>query len=434
MQVSLENTGALERRLTVEIPEEQIQQVVDTRLKDLSKKVKIKGFRPGRVPMSVVRQRYGLQVRYEVSNETMQQSLQQAIRDQKLRPASMPRMDEEPQGVEKGNLRFTAIVEVFPEIGPLDIPGIELEVPQAEVSDEDVEAMLQTLREQRRRWKPVERTPQEGDHVLFEYVAQTEEGRVPAEGQQRLAVVIGSSGFEQMEGALSGMNAGDEKQAKIEFPETFRVPELAGKEATVDLTVTTVSESEIPEIDEDFIRSFGVEDASLETLKKEIRANLERELKQARTSIVKVLIIDALTKARPDVEVPGSMVRQEAASLAARVASQEGRESTDDEAAAFMGKATERVRGGLLMGEIARQASIRTNAAKVRQAIETVAQTYEDPTEVVQLYYSNQQLMSQVENAVLEDQVVDWVLENAKVSPREMKFQEVITHAVSAGQ
>lgn len=434
MHVSLENTAALERRLTVEIPEAEIQQAVDSRLKDLSKKVKIKGFRPGRVPMSVIRQRYGMQVRYEVSNETMQKSLQQAIREQNLRPASMPRLDNPPEGVEKGNLRFTALVEVFPEIGPIDVSGLALETPQAEVTDQDVEEMLQTLREQRRSWNPVERAPQPGDHVLFEYVAQTEQGRVPATGHQRLAIVIGSSGFDQLESVLSGMRAGDSRQADIEFPAAFREPDLAGKKATVDIKVTTVSESLVPEVDGDFIRGFGIEDGSIESMHREIRGNLERELKQATTSVVKVLIVDALLAASPDIEVPQSMVRQQATSLAEQVARQEGRDPDAEDVTRLMGKAADRVRGGLLMGAIARQAGIRTDPARVRRAIETVANTYEEPTEIIQLYYSKQELMGQVENAVLEEQVVDWVLENAKVTAREIKFQDVIAQAVSAGQ
>jgi trigger factor len=434
MQVSVENSGGLERRITVQIPDSEIQEKVDSKLRELSKQVQIKGFRPGRVPMSVIRQRYGKQVRLEVANESMQSSLQQAIQDEQLRPASVPEVADAPEGVEKGDLQFTAVIEVYPEFDQLDVSELVIDKPDAEVTDADIDEMLGTLREQRRSWEPVERKPGEGDQVLFEYVATTEEGRVPEEGHQRLAIIIGASGFDGLEAALADLVADEEGEAELEFPENFREAELSGKKAKVELKVTSVSEMHMPEVDEEFIKSFGVEDGTEESLRVEIKANLERELKQAATSLLKVNIIDGLINTMPDLEVPESIVSQEAASLAARAASQEGREPNPEETAAFMGKAAERVRGGLLLGELARQNQIRVDGGKVRESIDTIAQTYEDPSEVVQLYYGNQQLLAQVENAVMEEQVVDWVMENARVSPKEMKFQEVISSAASANQ
>lgn len=434
MQVSVENSGGLERRVTVQIPDEEIQQKVDARLQEMSKQVKIKGFRPGRVPMSVVRQRYGRQVRLEIANEAMQSSLQQAIQDEKLRPASAPQVAEMPEDINKGDLQFTAVVEVYPDFDPIDVSSLEVEKPGAGVTDEDVDEMLVTLREQRRSWEQVDREAKEGDQVLLEYVAQTDEGRVPEQGHQRLAVILGATGFDSMETALTGMKADGATQVDIEFPENFNEKSLAGKKASTEIKVTRVSESALPEVDEEFVRSFGIEDGTLESLRTEIRANLERELKQAVTSILKIRIIEALVASMPDLVVPESLVRQEAASLASRAAEQEGREAQPEEAAAFMGKSGERVRGGLLMGEIARQNQIRVDGGKVREAIESIAQTYEDPAEVVQLYYGNQQLLAQVENAALEQQVVDWVVENAKVSTKDMKFQDVISEAAGANR
>lgn len=407
---------------------------MDARLQEMSKQVKIKGFRPGRVPMSVVRQRYGRQVRLEIANEAMQSSLQQAIQDEKLRPASAPQVAEMPEDINKGDLQFTAVVEVYPDFDPIDVSSLEVEKPGAGVTDEDVDEMLVTLREQRRSWEQVDREAKEGDQVLLEYVAQTDEGRVPEQGHQRLAVILGATGFDSMETALTGMKADGATQVDIEFPENFNEKSLAGKKASTEIKVTRVSESALPEVDEEFVRSFGIEDGTLESLRTEIRANLERELKQAVTSILKIRIIEALVASMPDLVVPESLVRQEAASLASRAAEQEGREAQPEEAAAFMGKSGERVRGGLLMGEIARQNQIRVDGGKVREAIESIAQTYEDPAEVVQLYYGNQQLLAQVENAALEQQVVDWVVENAKVSTKDMKFQDVISEAAGANR
>lgn len=434
MQVSVENIGGLERRVTVQIPADEIQQKVDSRLRELSKQVKIKGFRPGRVPMSVVRQRYGKQVRLEITNETMQTSMQQAIRDEKLRPASAPQVTELPQDLSRGDVQFTAVLEVYPELDKLDVSGLPIEKPMATVTAADVDDMLLTLREQRRFWSPVDRAPQAGDQVLFNYLVRIDDQCIPEEGNRRLAIIMGASGFASLESALSGLQAGEETTAELEFPENFREPALAGQKVQVELKAITISESTLPEVDAEFIQGFGIADGTVESLRSEIQENLERELNQAISSILKVRIIAALVNTMPDVEVPDSIVRREAASLAARAAAQEGREPTAEETPAFMGKAQARVRGGLLMGEIARQNAIRIDGAKVRRAIETIAQTYENPTEVVQLYYGKQQLLAQVENQVLEEQVVDWVLENAKVSAIEMKFRDVISTAAGANQ
>jgi trigger factor len=426
MQVSVENTGGLERRLTVHVPESEIRDKVDSKLKELTKQVKLKGFRPGRVPMSVVKQRYGKQVRQDIVNETMQTSLQQAIQEESLRPASMPRVDSPPEGLDKGDLDFTAVIEVYPELETIDVASLEINRPETEVNDEDVDEMLETLREQRKEWSPVERTAQPGDQVLIEYVAETDEGRVPAEGKQRLSVIIGESGFEGLEKVVAEITAGEERNVELEFPESYREPALAGNNARVDLQVISVSEGKLPEVDENFITSFGVTDGTLEILQQEIRGNLERELAQATTSMVKMRLIDELVKSMPDLEVPLSIVRSEARNMAAQALSSQDVEPDESIIELFMERARSRVRGGLLLGELAQQNGIRIDGSKVREAIQTIASTYEQPAEVMQMYYGNQQLLQQVENVVLEEQVVDWALENAKVTSQKMTFQEVI--------
>lgn len=429
MHVSVEHTGGLQRRLTVQIPAAEIDEKVATRLKQLTKQVKIKGFRPGKVPLSVVRQRYGKQVWTEIANEAMQASLQKAIRDEKLRPASAPQVHDLPDTVSGGDLCFSAELEVYPEVGAIDVSDLEIERPDAEVTEADVDNMLETLREQRRRFEAVERGPRKGDHVTWEYAAHTDEGRVPEEGHQRLALIMGESGFDALESVLEQLAPQGETETQLDFPASFRDPVLAGKSARVELRLVQVAEPRLPEVNEDFIRSFGVEDGTMESLRREIRMNLERELRQATTSIMKVRIINALLTRLPDLEVPDSLVRQEAASLAARVAARQGREATAEEASGYTALATGRVRGGLLMSEIARQNALRIDRARVRSAIETIAQTYEDPAEVVRMYHGNPGLMAQVENSVLEEQVVDWVLENAKVSPKATAFKDVIASA-----
>ena len=435
MQVFVENTSGVERRLTVQIPANEIEEKVNAKLAEIRKTVRIKGFRPGRVPPTVVKQRYGKQAQQDVLNEAVQLNLQQAIQDENLRPASMPRLEEAPKANDVGNYEFSALIEVYPDIDTIDVGAIEIESPDTEVADEDVAEMLATLRKQRIEWNAVERKAEPGDQVLIEYAGETDEGRVPAEGRQRMAIIMGESGFEDLEKAIAAIEPEGEKNVKLTFPENFREAGLAGQKAKVELKVVSVSEGVEPEVDEEFIKSFGVEDGTQEAFEVEIRGNLERELKQATNTMLKTQLIDQLIKAIPDMEIPEGVVRDEAASMAAQMIQSQGQQ-VDPELVQklvepFMEQAEHRVRAGLLMGELAQQNEIRIDSSKVREAIETAASTYEEPAEVVQLYYNNQQLMNQVESSVLEEQVVDWVLENAKVTPKEMKFQEVITAATN---
>jgi len=433
MQVSVENTSGLERRLTVLVPGQEVQDKINAKLRELCKTVRIKGFRPGRVPMSIVKQRYGKQAREDILGETVQVSLQQAIQDEDLRPASLPRLEAAPENNEEGNLEFSALIEVYPEIEDMDVGAMSIERPECEVSDDDVAEMLDTLRKQRITWNPVERTAKAGDQILIDYAAETEEGRVPADGNQRFAIVMGESGFDQLEKAITTIPAGEEKNVELTFPEDFREPSLAGKQAKVDLTVASVSEGILPELDEEFIKGFGIEDGDLETFRVEVRENLQRELKQATSKVLKARLIEVLIKATPDLEVPPSIVREEAANMVAQLMQSQGQEPQPELMESliepFMEQADGRVRAGLLMGELAQQNSIRVDPTKVREAIELAASTYEQPAEVVQLYYGNDRLLQQVQSSVLEEQVVDWVLENAKVTAKEMNFQDVITAA-----
>jgi len=432
MQISVENTGGLERRLTIHIPESEIKDKVDSKLKELTKKVKIKGFRPGRVPMSVVKQHYGKKVRQDIVNETMQSSLRQAIQEESLRPASIPRVDIPPEGLDKGDLDFTAVMEVYPELAAIDVSNLEIDRPETVVSDEDVDEMLLTLREQRKEWSPVERMAQAGDQVVIEYVAETDQGRVPAQGMQRLTIIMGESGFEDLDSAIAEIPAGEEKNVELKFPENYRDPSLAGNQARVELQVVSVSEGSLPEVDEDFIKGFGVADGLTDSIHQEIRSNLERELAQAIKSMMKMRLIDALVKSMPDIEVPSSIVGDEARKMAAHALSSSETEPDQAVVEAFREIAEGRVRGGLMMSKLAQQNEIQIERSKVREAIEVIANTYEEPAEILQMYYGNQQLLQQVENAVLDEQVVDWVLENAKVTSHKMTFQEVLSTAPKA--
>ena len=432
MQVSVEDTSAIEKRLTIQVPAEEVIKQIDARLREIGKQVKLKGFRPGRIPFSVLRQRYGPQATQEIIQQTAQASLQQAIEQESLRVAANPRLEEMPVLDKEKGLEINAIIEVFPELGEIDVAEISIERPDVSVTDGDVDEMLETLKKQRITWADVDRKPAKGDQALVEYTAVTEEGSVPEEGKHRLAVILGESGFDALEKAVSKMKAGDEKDLKLDFPADYREPGLAGKKADVALTLANVQEGTLPEIDEEFAKSFGVASGDADELSSEIRNNLERELGQAVSTQLKTQLAERLLEMHEDMEVPASIVTNEAKNMLQQMLRGAEMEITEEMLEHFMEPAGKRVRSGLLLGELARQNKIVIDGAKVREAIEEIAQTYEEPREVVQMYYSDQRMLSSVENSVLENQVVDWVVNNAKVTDKPMSFQEAINAATQA--
>lgn len=434
MQVTVENSGGLQRRLTVQIPAGEVRGKIDERLREIGKTARLKGFRPGRVPMTVLKQRYGAGVRNEVLSQTMQSSLYDAIQQESLKPAGNPVIESVPELKGDEDLEFTATIEVYPEFGDIDAGDLELTAPETEVTDADIDDMLETLREQRAEWADVEREPQTGDQVLFEYAAETGEGRFPEEGMTLLSIALGESGFEDLEKVLAKLVPGSVEEVELNFPEQFNVPELAGKNARTTLKVDTVRERRLPELDEAFIKSFAVESGDLEEMRSEVRANLERELRGARLTYLKSQFLNRLMDAHPDVEVPESLVHEEAGQLQARFAQQRRQAPDASNLEPFMDIARRRVKAGLLIGEIARQHDIRVDADKVRKAIETVADTYEQSQEVVQMYYNNPEMLRAIESNVLEEQVVDWALETAKVKAQPMAFKELINVAAEARQ
>ncbi len=431
MQVSVENISTVETRLKIQVPAEEVKKQIDARLREIGKQVKLKGFRPGRIPFSVLNQRYGPQATQEVIQQTAQTALQEAVEKESLRIAASPRIESEPVLDESG-LEINAIIETFPELGSIDVSDIVIEKPEVSVVDDDVAEMLETLKKQRIKWNDVDRKPVDGEQVLIEYTAKSGEETIPEEGNLRLAIILGESGFEALEKAVRKMSPNDEKEVKLEFPADFREQALAGIKAEVALTLAKVQESEAPEIDEEFVKSFGVASGDVEELKTEIRKNLERELGQAVNTQLKTQLAERLLDMHPDLEVPASIVTSESHNMLQQLLRGAKLDITGEMLDHFKEPATKRVRSGLLLAELARQNEIRIDGAKVREAIELIAQTYEEPGEVVQMYYSDQRLLQTVENSVLEGQVVDWVVNNAKVTVKPMSFQETINAATQA--
>jgi trigger factor len=431
MQVSVENISTVEKHLKIQVPADEIKKQIDSRLREIGKQVRLKGFRPGRIPFSVLNQRYGPQAKQEVVQQTAQSALQQAVEQESLRIAANPRVESEPVLDESG-LEINAIIETYPDLESIDVSELVIERPEVEVVDQDVTDMLETLKKQRIQWNDVDRKAVDGDQVLIEYTAKVDEETVPEEDELRLALILGESGFEALENVALDMSAGEEKEATLEFPADFREPALAGKEAEVSLKVTKVQESEIPEIDGEFAKSFGVESGDLEEFKTEIRKNLERELGQAVSTQLKSQLADRLLEMHPDLEVPASIVTNEANNMLQQMLRGAKLDITSEMLDHFREPATKRVRSGLLLAELAQQNNVKIDGPKVREAIEMIAQTYEEPQEVVQMYYNDQRLLQSVENSVLEDQVVDWVVNNAKVTDKPMSFQEAINAATQA--
>jgi len=432
MQVSVESNSAIEKRLKIQVPAEEVNKQIDSRLREIGKQVRLKGFRPGRIPFKVLRQRYGQQATQEVIQQTAQNSLQQAIQQESLRIAANPRLEEEPILNDETGLEINAIIEIYPEIGSIEVADIAIDRPDVSVTDDDVLEMLETLKKQKTKWSDVERKPVDGDQALVEYTAETDEGTVPEDGKHRLAIILGESGFDALENAVRKMTAGDETDVNLEFPAGYREAALAGKKAKVALTLSKVQEGELPEVDEEFTSSFGVASGDVEELKTEIRNNLERELGQAINSQLKSQLAERLQEMHKDLEVPESIVTSEAHNLLKQMLRGAEIEVTEEMLDHFREPARKRVRSGLLLGELAQQNKIDIDASKVREAIEEIAQTYEEPREVVQMYYSDQRLLQSVENSVLENQVVDWVVNNAKVTDKPMSFQEAINAATQA--
>jgi len=425
MQVSMEKTGDLERRMTVQIPATEIDSQVSSRLNELRREVRLKGFRPGKVPLEVVRQRYGKQVREEVLGQVMQDRLQQAVGEKKLRVAGVTRLQPAVEAID-GQFEFIAELEVFPEVPEIQVDSFEFERPVAEVLESDIDDMIETLREQRRSWHPVDRPAGDGDRVRVSYLAEFDGQRVPQSGRHEIAPVLGQlDGFAELEGMLAGVSAGDEKNAMLNFPAGYRDEQLAGRTASVEMQIKAVEESELPEVDDDFAAAFGV-DGGVEQLRRDVRRNLERELRQAITNRLKKAVTEHLLEHYGHLALPASSVDQEARQMLAQLRGQSAQEAASLSIEQVRGPAERRLRLGLLFGEFARQNQIEVDADRVQSKLEEIAETYENPSEIIQLYRSDGQLIDQVESSVLEEQVIDKILERASIQPREMSFKEVM--------
>ena len=437
MQVSLETTSGLERRLTVGVPAQRIEDEVNKRLQQASKNVRLDGFRPGKVPFKVIRQRFGEGVRREVIGEVMGQTYQEAIMQEKLRPAGQPSI--EPKQLDAGkDLEYVAIFEVFPEVEARDLKETTVERHVAEVTDEDVDNIIEIFRKQQGSMQEVERAAAEGDTVIIDYLGKKDGEPFDGGAANDSSLELGSGrmipGFED---GIVGLKAGDEKNLELSFPEDYHNDDLKGAAVTFDITVKAVKEQVLAPMDETLFEQYGVTEGGEEKFREEIAGNMKRELKNAVTASVKKQVMDAVLATYEDVAVPKALVDQEITAMRQQMFQQFGgapAQGMDLEsllpAEMFVERAEPRVKLGLVLATLVSEYNIKPDADRVRETIEEIASTYEDPAEVVNYHYSNQEQLNAIENRVLEDQVVEKLQEQLKVEDKACSYQE----AISAGQ
>lgn len=428
MQVSLENVGKLERKLTIRFPAEQFELKVRDRISELGRSVRLKGFRPGKVPAKVIEQRFGEQVRGEALSDLIGSTFREAVQQQNLQPVANPRIDTDGKP-QDGEIRYTATFEVMPELPVVDVAIIKIDRPKAEVGETDIDNMIEILRMQRRVFERVDRAAAEGDMVIVDYVAQAGDFRHPPEGRERAATVLGgNTALAVFDGALKGESTGAALSFDAEFPATFPIPQLAARLARVDLRVGEVQEAKTPAVDQAFIRNFGISDGTVETFRTEVRANLERELDNALRARLRNEVGSKLAAMYADVEVPKVLESAEAESLVRaampNLGSDEPLPAATLEAARPV--AHQRVIAGLLLRQIAQSNNLRVDNRKVADRVAKIASTYEEPEQVVELYRNNPQMMENVQTAVLEDQVSEWVADHADATDVPLTFDEVM--------
>lgn len=426
MQISLENTGTLERKMTVEIPAEKITSAIEQKLQNMSRQVKISGFRPGKVPMRVVRQRFGKQVSQEVVADTMRSSYQEAILQEKLRPAGNPHI--EPLNLETDqDLKYIATFEVYPDISLAELSQLEIEVADVEVADSDIDNMLEKLRKQKMNWKEVNRVAKQDDQVTIDFKGTMNDEEFPGGSQEDFAVVLGNSTLlPEFEKQLEGVKRDQEKSFDIEFPENYMQQELAEKIATFTIKVKKVEEGELPEMDETFVKEFGIQDGELSSLKEQLKSNMALELNQRKKAFEKDQVMKQLYEANK-FEIPNSMVLDEIKVLRAHTMKDM---NIQDESklpdSMFEEEAKRRISLGLMIGEIATQNEIKLDQEKVNEHLNVIASGYSKPEEVIQYYRGNQQAMANIEILVMEEQVVEFVLDQAKQVNKSFSYDEFV--------
>ena len=429
MQVSIETTSGLERRLTVGVPAAEVEGAVSERIEKAARTIRLNGFRPGRVPVKVVRQRFGGAIRQEVIGETLSRTFQDAVSREGIRPAGPPRID--PVRDEPGeDLEYTAVFEVYPEVRLGDLGALEIVKPVASVVDADVDAMIERLRDQRASWEEVERPAAAGDRVRIDYRGTRGGEAVEGGSAEGAELVLGSGrmipGFED---AVVGMSAGDSKTVTLAFPEDYQEESLRGVDVEFEIALESVQEKRLPEVDAEFLQAFGIEDGDMERFRSEVQRNMERELNTALRSKLKSRTLEQLL-ASHEVELPQALVAEEIKVVRRQMVAQFGGGASFDESMLpddlFADQARRRVKLGLIVAEIVKSAEIRVDEARVRERLAEIAAGYEDPEQVMRYYLSNAEALNALQGTVMEDQVVDHLVAGARVVEEPLDYEAAL--------
>ena len=426
MQVSLSTVAGLERRLEVAVPAERVAAEIENRFKDIARTARLKGFRPGKAPLAVVRQQYASQVQSEVVGDLLRDSYAEAVSSQNLKPATDPRIEQ--LSAEPGaELRYVALIEVMPEFTLNPVSELKLERPSAEITDADLEAMLETMRKQRPDFVEVTREAGDGDRVTVDF-----EGRIDGEvfqggSAQGFPFVIGQGRMlKEFEDGVRGAKAGETRTVPVNFPADYGSPQVAGKTAEFSITVQKVEEQKLPEIDEAFCAAFGVSEGGVEALKREVRSSMQRELDNAIRAKVRTQVLDALHDANP-IEVPKGMVAEAMQGMQIDLARRMGLKDFSQlpKNDALEAPARRRVALGLVVGEIVRAQDLKVDRARVNARLAEAVGDHPNSDEMRRQYLQNAEAMRQIESAALEDQLIDWVLSQAQVTEKPSTFSEL---------
>ena len=428
MQVSVEMTSELSRKMTVNVPESLVQEKIAERLKSLAREVKIDGFRPGKVPAQVIKKMYGEQVRGEVSGDLINITFYNALEEQNINPVGRPLIEEIDQA---DGFKYTAVFEVYPEISLASVTELEVVRPQASVADSDVDDMIEKLRAQKQDWLIVERAAQTLDRVTVGFTG-TADGENFTDGRiEDFKVICGEKkmipGFEEN---LIGLSTGDNKVFSITFPEDYNHEKLAGKVAEFNIDVTSVEEPVLPTIDEDFIAAYGISGGTIELFRADIKNNMERELEQALRGKLKMAVMNEIYE-KIQITIPNALIDSEVENLLKPYIEKAKKENLNFEELniprdAFEERAKRRVALGLILSEVVQKNSIKLDNDKVLDTIQNMAKSYERPEDVVSWYYSDENRLDDVRQMVLEDQVIEWLVTQAKVTDETIKFSDVM--------
>jgi trigger factor len=430
MQVSIETTGALERRMTIVVPSDSFEEQITQRLKDAAGRARLDGFRAGKVPIKEIRRRFGRSVRQEVAGELMQHSFFEAVQQEEVAPAASPSL--EVLNMSPGDdFEFTATFEVYPHISLADFATIEVSRPAAKITATDVDAMVEKLCEQRKSWESIERGAQDGDQVKVDFVGTLEGETFEGGSGEDVTFVVGQGQMiEDFDHGVLGVAPGETAGFDATFPEDYQAENLQGKTVHFEVTVNQVGEPRVPELDEEFFAAFGVSEGGLEAFRSEIEDNMTRELTAAVRGQIKRQVLDGLEQSH-EVQLPAAMVAREVGGLREQMMQQmaqyaQGGDIPPFPDDMFTEEAQRRVKVGLIVNEIIRSAGLEADADLVRERIEELAKPYGQPEQVISWYYSNEQQLNQVQMAVLEDQVVDHVLEHAQVEELDSNYEDIV--------